>query len=102
MLKYVSLTNSQEVNVLPNIKSAKKRVKISKFKTLRNSMFKSALRTSIKKAKESLNTNASNATETVKSAIKALDKSVAKNILHKNTASRKKSQLMRSLNNLKK
>ncbi|MEG2003554.1 MAG: 30S ribosomal protein S20, partial [Clostridia bacterium] len=36
---------------MPNIKSAKKRVKVTKAKTLQNKRFKSALKTSIKKFK---------------------------------------------------
>ena len=37
------------MNILPNIKSAKKRVKVIETKTLRNQMIKSALKTYIKK-----------------------------------------------------
>ena len=36
---------------MPNIKSAKKRVKVTEVKTLQNKMFKSAMKTSIKKYK---------------------------------------------------
>ena len=39
---------------MPNIKSAKKRVKIIEKKTLRNNMIKSAYRTSIKKFEEAI------------------------------------------------
>jgi len=45
------LINSQEVKNLPNIKSAIKRVKITKSKTLNNLIRKSALKTKIKKEK---------------------------------------------------
>ena len=43
-----------EVKSVPNIKSAKKRVKVIKTKTLQNQMFKSQLKTAIKKFEESL------------------------------------------------
>jgi small subunit ribosomal protein S20 len=88
------------VEQLPNIKSAIKRVKVTEAKTLRNSMVKSALRTSIKKCKEAIAKKDTNSAETLKSAIISLDKSVAKNILHKNTAARKKSKLVKALNAL--
>ena len=39
----------KEVNSLPNIKSAKKRVKVTESKTMQNKMLKSALKTCMKK-----------------------------------------------------
>ena len=39
---------------MPNIKSAKKRVNVTNAKTLRNQMFKSAMKTSVKKYKAAL------------------------------------------------
>jgi len=89
------------VNSLPNIKSAKKRVLVSQKKALINKMRKSALRTAIKKAKLAIANNDVAADEIVRNAIKLIDKAVAKNILHKNTAARKKSQLNKALNALK-
>ena len=83
---------------MPNIKSAIKRVKITKAKTLKNSMRKSALRTSIRKAKEAIASNDASKEEALKNAIKLIDKAAAKNVLHKNTAARKKSKLMKALN----
>ncbi len=78
---------------MPNIKSAKKRVKVAKVKTLRNKDAKSSLKTVIKKAELAVNENASNKQEAVKLAIKKIDQAAAKGILHKNTAARKKSNL---------
>lgn len=83
---------------MPNIKSAIKRVKVTKAKTLKNSMRKSALKTAIKKAKEAVAKNDASAAELVKKAIKALDQAVAKNLIHKNTAARRKSKLAKALN----
>ena len=45
---------------MPNIKSAKKRVKVIATKTARNKATRSALRTSIKKAYYAVDTNADN------------------------------------------
>ncbi len=86
------------MNTLPNIKSAIKRVKVSKTKTLKNVVRKSALKTSIKKCKEAIANGQDTAAESFKSATKALDKAAAKNILHKNTAARRKSRLAKALN----
>ena len=83
---------------MPNIKSAKKRVKVIATKTARNKATKSALRTAIKKAYYAVDTNADNKQEAVRLAIKKIDQAVAKGILHKNTAARSKSALARKLN----
>ena len=84
---------------MPNIKSAKKRVKvIATKKTARNKATRSALRTSIKKAYYAVDTNADNKQEAVRLAIKKIDQAVAKGILHKNTAARSKSSLAKRLN----
>ena len=78
---------------MPNIKSAKKRVSVTSTKTLRNQMFKSAMKTSIKKYKAALaDGNKELAAATYKEAVKYIDKAVSKGILHANNAARKKSQ----------
>ena len=77
---------------MPNIKSAKKRVKVIKTKTLRNQMLKSNLKTIIKKFEVAVNGD--------DKAVKRIDQAVAKGILKKNTASRKKSQLASKLNKM--
>jgi small subunit ribosomal protein S20 len=86
------------VKNLPNIKSAIKRVKVAKAKTLKNAIRKSALKTSIRKTKEAIANNDPSASEALKHAIKLIDKAAAKNVLHKNTAARRKSKLMKALN----
>lgn len=83
---------------MPNIKSAKKRVRIAAVKTARNKSTKSALKTAIKKANAAIDVNAANKVELVNYAFKKIDQAVAKNILHKNNAARKKSALARKLN----
>ena len=83
---------------MPNIKSAKKRVKVIATKTARNKATKSALRTAVKKAYYAVDTNADNKTEAVRLAIKKIDQAAAKGIHHKNTAARSKSSLAKRLN----
>lgn len=83
---------------MPNIKSAKKRVKVAAVKTLRNKALKSALRTNLKKASVAVAATDENSSESLRVAVKKIDQAVAKGILHKNTAARKKSQLAKSHN----
>ena len=73
---------------MPNIKSAKKRVLTSQAKNEANKSAKSALRTSIKKARE----DGADAA-TVKAAVVNVDKAAGKGLIHKNKAARLKSQL---------
>ena len=81
---------------MPNIKSAKKRVKVIEKKTLRNKAIKSDLKTAVKKADAVVANNASEK-EQVRAAIKKVDMACTKGILHKNNAARKKSQLAKKL-----
>ena len=83
---------------MPNIKSAKKRVKVIAAKTLRNKSLHSSLKTSIKKANAAIDNNVNEKSEAVKVAVKKIDQAVSKGILHKNTAARKKSKLVKKLN----
>ena len=83
---------------MPNIKSAKKRVKVTAAKTLQNKMINSELKTEIKKANAALEANAPDKAEAVKVAVKKIDQAAARGILHKNTAARKKSQVAGKLN----
>ena len=83
---------------MPNIKSAKKRVRVTKTKTLRNQMLKSELKTVIKKFNASLSEGKEAASEAYSLVIKKIDQAVAKGILHKNTAARKKSQMTAKFN----
>lgn len=91
----------REVNGLPNIKSAKKRVIVTETKTMQNKMFKTALKTSIKKYEAAIEAgDKALAAETYKEAVKKIDRAVAKNIIHKNTAARRKSNFTKKLNAL--
>ncbi|MBP3793366.1 MAG: 30S ribosomal protein S20 [Ruminococcus sp.] len=82
---------------MPNIKSAKKRVKVIQTKTARNKAIKSDLKTALKKADAAVIDNADNKEEVVKAAIKKVDMACTKGIMHKNKAARKKSQLAKKL-----
>ncbi|SDO10374.1 30S ribosomal protein S20 [Acetanaerobacterium elongatum] len=83
---------------MPNIKSAKKRVKVTEVKNARNKALKSNLKTLIKNADAAIAENSGNKDAQVKLAIKRIDQACAKGLLHKNTAARKKSSLACKLN----
>jgi small subunit ribosomal protein S20 len=83
---------------MPNIKSAKKRVKVIETKTMQNKAAKSELKTVLKKANAAIEANAADKAEVVKVAVKKVDQAAAKNIISKNAASRKKSQLAKAVN----
>ena len=86
-------------NEMPNIKSAKKRVKVTATKTLRNQMIKSALKSSIRKYRAAIAAGDKDAAAVAyKDAVKKVDKAVNKGILHKNNAARKKSRYTKLLN----
>ena len=86
---------------MPNIKSAKKRVLVTETKTMQNKMFRTQLKTDIKKYQAAIAAgDTALAQETYKAAVKKIDKAVAKGILHKNNAARKKSQFTAKLNAL--
>ena len=86
---------------MPNIKSAKKRVKVTEAKTLQNKMFKNRMRTTIKKfnaAVDSGNKEEANAAYTA--VIKILDQAAARGTIHKNNAAHKKSRFTLKLNRM--
>jgi small subunit ribosomal protein S20 len=85
------------VKDMPNIKSAVKRVRTNETKNARNTQVKSAMRSSVKKADHAVANNEENANNTVKVAIQQVEKAASKGLLHKNTAARKKSRLMKKM-----
>lgn len=83
---------------MPNIKSAKKRVKVSEKKNLRNRMVKSAVRTSVKKFEVALEADPKTANVQLTATTSAIDKAASKGVIHKNAANRKKARLAKQLN----
>ncbi|MTI95632.1 MAG: 30S ribosomal protein S20 [Firmicutes bacterium] len=83
---------------MPNIKSAKKRVKISAVKRVRNTSAKSAIKTTAKKYEQAVNAGEQEkATVLFQKVSSQLDKAAAKGIIHKNAAARRKSRLAAKL-----
>jgi len=86
---------------LANIKSAKKRILVTAKKTLRNKMVKSQTKTAIKVVLSAASANDKAAAQVaLVGAVRAIDKAATKGILHKNTASRKKSRLTKMVNKI--
>ncbi len=79
---------------MANIKSAKKRIKITQTKTSNNRMIKSALKTVIKKFEAAVEAkNIEESTTLYASVVKSLDMATSKGVVHINMAARKKSRL---------
>ena len=92
---------TRRVKALANIKSAKKRIKVIQAKTLQNKMFKTQLKTEIKKYEAALAAgDVALAQATYKAATKKIDQAAARGIIHKNKAAHKKSQFTKKLNAL--
>ena len=80
---------------MANSKSATKRVRIAEKKTVQRTAKKSALKTTLKKARTEVAEKNCNE-ETLKLAVKALDRAAANRLIHKNTAARKISRLTKA------
>ena len=86
---------------MPNIKSAKKRVEVTKTRTAQNRMVKSSLKTIIKKANAAIESgDKAVAGNEVVNAVKSIDRAAAKGIIHKNTAARRKRSLALKMNGM--
>jgi len=84
---------------LTSKKSAQKSAKLMQKKAQRNKPIRSSVKTTITKARKLiLQKDLDAAQEAVKQATVALDKAVQKGVLHPNNAARRKSRLMKQLN----
>ncbi|MCL2330061.1 MAG: 30S ribosomal protein S20 [Phycisphaerae bacterium] len=82
--------------------SAKKRIRQNATRRARNRARKSQLKATVRAFADVVATGDQNKTaEQLKVSIKKIDQIAAKGAIHKNTASRKKSQLQRTLNAMK-
>lgn len=82
---------------MPNIKSAKKRVELTKVYAARNQAAKSELKTSLKKCEAAIS-EGGDASAAYNSAAQSIDVAVRKGLIHKNCAARKKSKLAKKAN----
>jgi len=88
---------------MPIKKSAMKALRQSKKVAVKNYKTKTNIKDLIKKSRKLIEANdQSTSQDSVKRAIRAIDKAVQNKIIKKNTGSRKKSRLMKRLNQLDK
>ncbi|MCD8287057.1 MAG: 30S ribosomal protein S20 [Clostridia bacterium] len=84
---------------MPQIKSARKRVKQTEKRTLRNKSIKSAVKTEIKKMMALITAGDKAAAQArLPETVSVIDSAVTKGVLKKNTAARKKSNIMLKIN----
>jgi len=81
---------------LANTKSAKKRIGTNARKHARNQMYRSQVKTAVKKAEQSIFSGKPDEAA-IRAAISTLDKAAVKGIIHKNNAARRKSRLVKKL-----
>ncbi len=83
---------------MPNIKSAKKRVKIIDTKTIENKKTKKMYREAVKAFEIAVANNEKNTNELLQVAISSVDKAWSKGVIKRNTADRKKANMTKKLN----
>lgn len=83
---------------MPTIKSAKKRMELSRAANARNRAARSQLRTAMKRVREA--TDAEQAQEHVRYAYSLLDKAAASRLVHPKKAARLKGQLAKHVESL--
>ncbi len=81
---------------MPNIKSAKKRVLITKKETALNNDVKSSMKTAIKKVEKA--SSKDEASKLLDVAIKRIDNAASKGVIKSNTRDRYKTRLQRLVN----
>ncbi len=83
---------------MANIQSQIKRNRQTEKRNLRNRKVRSELHTRTKNAVTAIEEDGDDKAETVDAAIKRIDKAAQSGVLHKNTAARRKSRLIKKLN----
>ncbi len=83
---------------MANLKQQKKRVLQNEKRRQRNIAVRSRVKTYVKRAETTLQAADADAGDAVRAAIVELDIAARKGVLHKNTAARKKSRLMKKIN----
>ncbi|MDR2183425.1 MAG: 30S ribosomal protein S20 [Clostridiales bacterium] len=86
---------------MANTKSAKKRIKVTFKKALRNRAMKSRTKTAMKKVVAACGAgDVATARQALTGAVKTIDKAASRGVYHKNNAARKKSKLARMVNRI--
>lgn len=83
-----------------NIKSQIKRNRQNEARRLRNKAVRSEVKTRVKTAITAATNGADDANDSLRTAVKRIDKAATKGVIHKNAAARRKSRLMKRLKSL--
>jgi small subunit ribosomal protein S20 len=86
---------------MPNKKSAKKELRKSIKLKAANKKVSNTMKKAVKTNLKQISANDKSVKDSLSLTIKAIDKAAKKGVIKKNTASRKKSRLMKKVNNLK-
>jgi small subunit ribosomal protein S20 len=88
---------------MPNTKSAAKAMRQAKRRNANNTRTKEKFKTAVKEVRKSITASAKDEAEKqLAKAMSTLDKAVKKGVIHKNTASRKKSRLAKAIGKIAK
>ena len=82
---------------MANTRSARKRIKTSEKRRLRNRAVRSQVRSVVKTARAVEPSHGAEGRTAIQEAIRSLDKAVSRGVIHPNTAARRKSTLARRL-----
>jgi len=86
---------------MPNMKNAKKKVRVIAKKTESNNQYEASMRTAIKNVVKAVNSkDKAKASENLKTAIKRIDKAAAKGVIKDNFVARQKARLAKKVNEM--
>ena len=86
---------------MPNLRNAKKALRQSEVRRVRNLRAKRGVKTAVKTARTTIATKAAEAEKDIKAAVKLIDRAAQKGLIKKGTAARKKSRLWKNLKAVK-
>jgi small subunit ribosomal protein S20 len=102
VLLYIEIEDYKRRDLMANIKAAIKYIRKSRKNRIRNLAVKGNVKKLFKLALKLISSKDKGAAEAVINATSAVDKAAENGILHKNTAARKKSRLMKKFNAISK
>lgn len=87
---------------MANMKNAEKRVLVNAKKSVRNNNYSASMKTAIKAVEKAIDAkDKTKAEETLRIAIKRIDKAAGANVVAKNKCAREKSRLTKKVNEMK-
>ena len=86
---------------MANTKSAIKAMRVAEKRRIRNRSLRSRMRTYVRRAQAAVVSKSEDTPEAVMEAIRVIDRTATKGVIHPNQAARRKSRLMRKLNAFK-